>query len=158
MYCIINIIVMPPFSSFLSPTKHITIPLYTTTEARGLGDSSRASHNHSGLGRAWLHGPTVWIPGQTDLVGVLMGHHGACYLFCHLWHCDGSVCLLCGDSAGECVRVYGGVVRGDSFLPRSSSFIWGVIFLFSIILSNLSFPHSSRDRSTFPRFTNQLPK
>lgn len=56
------------------------------------------------LGWDGLHGHAVWHSGTFDLVGVLMGYHGACDIFHHLWHSHGHVRLLCADTSGE--RVY----------------------------------------------------
>lgn len=53
-----------------------------------------------------LHGHTIWHSGTADLVGVLMGHHGARHVFYHLRHCHGYVCLLRADTSGEQLQLF----------------------------------------------------
>lgn len=39
--------------------------------------------------------------GMAHLVGLLLGHHGAGHVLCHLWECHGFLCLLCSYQTGK---------------------------------------------------------
>lgn len=49
---------------------------------------------------AWSDGGTVRVPGTADLVGILMGYHGAGHLFRYLRHIYGDIRLLCAHQSG----------------------------------------------------------
>ena len=46
------------------------------------------------VGRTGVHGAAARLPGQTHLVGILLGHHGACHLLRHLRHLHACLRLL----------------------------------------------------------------
>lgn len=53
-----------------------------------------------GVGRSGIYGISVWSTRSFDLVGVFMGYHGTCDIFCRIWDSDGSLCLLRIDKTG----------------------------------------------------------
>ena len=79
----------------------LTVLLQMLPETTGAGDCSRATHNYPHLGGTRPYVCTVWDTGTSHLVGVLMGHHGACDVLCDIRHSNGSVRILCCDKAGN---------------------------------------------------------
>jgi len=63
-------------------------------DKRGVGEESRETDTIFVLDWPCTYGYSVWLHGTTDMVGVLVGCHGACYILC--WLCNGycHVCLL----------------------------------------------------------------
>lgn len=58
------------------------------------------------VGWGGIHGHTVWRSGTADLVGVLMGYHGARHVFYHLWYSNSYVWLLRADTSGEQLQLF----------------------------------------------------
>jgi hypothetical protein len=80
--------------------------LFLFPETAGAGDCSRATHNCPHVGGTWPYVCAVWDPGTSDLVGVLVGHHGACDVLCDVWHSHGSIRILRCDKAGNMAGHY----------------------------------------------------
>lgn len=43
----------------------------------------------------------IWYFGTPNVVGILLGHYGTCYIFRYLWHGNGHVCLLLCNKNGK---------------------------------------------------------
>jgi hypothetical protein len=88
----------------------LIVLLQMLTETTGAGDCSRASHNYPHLGGTRPYVCAVWDTGTSHLVGVFMGHYGACDILCYIWHGHGSIRILCcdkaGNMAGHCVFTF----------------------------------------------------
>lgn len=61
---------------------------------------SGSENQYSGMGRACIHGSAIWIPGAFNMVGILMGYHGTCHLFCHIRIKYCHVRIFCPDKRG----------------------------------------------------------
>lgn len=70
-------------------------------ETSGAGWQSSSENKRSNLVWIGFDGCSIWCARSLDLVGVLLGYHGAGYLFCHIWHRNGLLCLLRADQAGN---------------------------------------------------------
>jgi len=79
----------------------LTVMLQILPETTGAGDCSRATHNYPYLGGTRPYVCAVWDTGTSHLVGVFMGHHGACDILCYIRHSHGSIRILCCDKAGN---------------------------------------------------------
>src|SRR6218665_939597 len=83
---------------FLGSTSFTSIPismrwLFTCTGEAGATRESNKAGTSPFLGRARSDGPPVRIPGPTDVVGVLVGYHGARHLLRDLRYGHGHVRL-----------------------------------------------------------------
>lgn len=78
----------------------------TRTKAYGRHQSRNrpqvsSTNQYCSVGWAGVHGIPVWSVSKIDLVGVLLGYHGTCNLFCGIWNCHGLLRLLCVDKTGK---------------------------------------------------------
>ncbi len=62
---------------------------------------------------SWSDGPAVWHPSSTDMVGILLGYHGAGYILCYLWHNHSYVCILCLHKTGT-LQLWAYVIKSES--------------------------------------------
>jgi len=66
------------------------------------------------MGGAGADGVSVRDPGQTDLVGVQLGHYGASHVLCHLRHRHSLLRLLHTDATGVSLSRRGGQAEADA--------------------------------------------
>lgn len=68
--------------------------MFASTEIPVVGSRNHKAYLCTDMGRSRPDGRTVRRTSSADVVGVLMGHHGAGDLLRYVWNSDGCLCIF----------------------------------------------------------------